>query len=145
MPMHPDWRAKIVNLIAKANSYTAPTTLWLGLHVSSLSTAALPSTATEVARTGTGYARMPVTTAMLTSATTANSSVVLTTGVQFPDPLTNWSTVHALAVYDSSVTSGGSASTCIAFANLQSTVNVTAGNPVRLSSGTTLGFSFGLS
>lgn len=88
---------------------------------------------------------MPLTTGNITSATTLNSTCVLTTGIQFPDPLANWSTVYALAVYDSSVTSGGSASTCVAFTNLGTTVNVTAGNPVRISSGTTLGFSFGLS
>lgn len=145
MPLHPKYRAKLMNLLVKGNSIVTPTTLWLGLHTTALSTAALPTTATEVSRTGTGYARMPVTTAMISSATTANSTVVLTTGVQFPDPLTNWSTIHALAVYDSSVTSGGSASTCLAFTNLVTTVFVSAGNPCRLSSGTTLGFSWGLS
>lgn len=134
-----------MNAIARNEALTFPTTYWLGLHSTALSTAALPSSATEFARAN-GYARVPVTTAMLSSATTANSTVYLTTGVQWPDPNpAGWSTIHAIAVYDSSVTSGGSASTCIAFANVVTTVNVTAGNPVRLSSGTTLGFSWGLS
>lgn len=145
MPLHPDWRKKILNSHFKGDAFTPPTTYWLALHTTALSTSTLPSSANEVARTGTGYARRPVTTAMLTSATTLNSTVVLTTGVQFDDPLVNWSTVFALSIHDSSVTSGGSASTCVAFTNLATTVNVTAGNPIRISSGTTLGFSFGLS
>lgn len=145
MPLHPDYRAKLVNLLAKSNAFTAPTTYWLGLHTTDLTTANLPTSATEVSRTGTGYARMPVTTAMLSSATTANSTVFLTTGVQFPDPLTNWSPARSVALYDSSVTSGAGASTCVAFSTLSTQVNITAGNPVRFSSGSTLGFSLGLS
>lgn len=144
-PFHPDWRKKIMNHHARGDAFTPPTTYWLALHTTSLTTANLPSSVNEVARTGTGYARMPVTTAMLSSATSANSSVVLTTGVQFADPLTNWTTIYAVSVHDSSVTSGGSASTCVAFTNVVTTVNVSAGNPVRLSSGSTLGFSWGLS
>lgn len=142
--MHPDARAKVINAILKLNSLTAPSTWWLGLHGTTLSTSTLPTTATEVARAN-GYTRMPVTTAMLSSGTTANSTLHLTTGVQWPDPTANWTTVKAIAWYDSSVTSGGSASTCWFFGDLQASVNVTAGNPVRISSGTTLGGTIGLS
>lgn len=144
MPLSNEYRKKVINYMFRGDAFTPPTTYWLSLHTTSLTTAAPPTSATEVARAN-GYTRMPVTTGMLTSATTANSTINLTTGVQFPDPTGNWSTVYAIGIHDSSVTSGGSASTLVAFANLQTTVNVTAGNPVRLSSGTTLGLTFGLS
>lgn len=143
--MHPDYRAKVQNFLIKSNALTPATTYWLGLHGSTLSTATLPTTATEVARAN-GYARMPITTGMLSSATTVLSTVHLTTRVQFPDPLTNWTTVKGFAIYDSSVTSGGSASTCVWFGDLNTSVSVTAGNPVSVSSGvTTNGLQIGLS
>lgn len=143
MSLHPDYRRKIQNLLARGDAFTPPSSYFLGIHTDDLTTANLPSTANEVARTN-GYVRMPVTTAMLTSATTANSTVFLTTGVQFPDPLGDWGMAKSLAIYDSSVTSGGSASTCVAFGQLVTSVNITAGNPVRFSSGSTLGLSWGL-
>lgn len=144
MPMHPDYRRKVMNLFARGDAFTPPTTYWLGLHNTTLSTSTLPTTATEIARAN-AYTRMPVTTGMLSSATTANSTVHLTTGVQWPDPLANWSSAKGLAWYDSSVTSGAGASTCCFFGDLVTPLVITGGNPVRLSSGTTLGGSVGLS
>lgn len=147
MPLHPDARKKIMNHLFRGDALGAHTTYWLALHSTDLTTAKLPSTATEITTVGTGYARMPLTSAIISSATTALSTVHLTTRIQFPDPLTNWSTVYAFSIHDSSVrSSGGAGSTCWFFGNVNTTVNVSAGNPIALSSGTsTNGLQIGLS
>jgi hypothetical protein len=134
LPIHPNVRPQILNAMFKANALTFPTTWWVALHSTSLSTANLPTTATEVARAN-GYARMGVSTANWTSATTA-VALFNSTGIQFPDPTANWTTIYAVSLHDSSVTSGGGASTCWWFANVATTVNVSAGNPIRFSSAT---------
>lgn len=136
-----------MNHLLRGDALGAHTTYWLALHNTTLSTSTLPTTATEVSTSGTGYARMPLTSGMFSSATTSLSTVHLTTRVQFPDPLTNWTTVKGFSIHDSSVrSSGGSGSTCWFFGDANTSVNVTAGNPIAISSGnSTLGLTIGLS
>lgn len=125
----------------KGDALTMNTSWWLGLHSTSLSTAALPTTATEVTRAN-GYARIKAANTSGTgnstdafSSATSVTHIKNTTGFQFPDPSASWSTIYAVALYDSSVTSGAGASTCWFFQNINTTTPVSAGNPVRFSSG----------
>lgn len=142
MPASNEARKAIMNAAFRGDALTFPTTYWLSLHNTTLSTSTLPTTANEVTTVGTGYNRMPLTTAHFTSATTALSTVHLTTGVQFADPLTNWTTAKGFALWDSSA--GGS--TVWFYGDLNTSVNISAGNPVRVSSGnTTNGLQIGLS
>lgn len=131
--MHPNVKARILNALFRGDALTLPTMWFVGLHSTSLTTAALPTTVTEVPRSN-GYSRMGVTTGNWSTATSA-LPVKNSTGIQFPDPNpAGWGGVSAVALYDSSVTSGGSASTCWFFQNLASSVTVSASNPVRFSS-----------
>lgn len=137
--MHPNVKARLLNAMFRGDAITFNTTWFLGLHKDNLSTSTLPTTATEVARSN-GYSRFKCISAGTTDTTacwsTATSVLAVknSTGFQFADPTGNWSSVNAVALYDSSVTSGAGASTCWFFQNLNTTVNVTAGNPVRFSS-----------
>ena len=146
MPLHPEARKKVMNHLLRGDALGAHSTYWLALHNTTLSTATLPSTATEVTTVGTGYARMPLTSGMFTSATTSLSTCWLTTRVQFPDPLVNWTTARGFSIHDSSVrSSGGAGSTCWFFGDVNTPVVVSAGNPVAISSGSsTNGLQIGL-
>lgn len=76
-------RNKVLDLIFRGVAYTAPTTVYIGLH-----------TATgEV--TGTGYKRMPITFGAATAGASKN-----TTEVRFPIAGAAWGTVTKLAIYD---------------------------------------------
>lgn len=134
-----------MNFLLKGNAFTPPTTYWLRLHNTTLSTSTLPTTANGISTVGTGYGPMPITTGILSSATTALSTVHLTTRIQFGDPLVNWTTVKGFSIGDSSQSSGAGASTCVFFGDVNTSVFVSAGNPVAISSGaSTNGLQIGL-
>lgn len=146
MPMHPNARRKVMNAAFRGDALTFPTTYFARLHTTALSTSTLPSSGNMVSTVGTGLLTSlnKFTTGLFSSATTVLSTVHLTTGVQFPDPLTNWSTVYGISFWDSSVTTGA-ASSCWFFGNVDTPVAVSAGNPIRISSGaTTNGLRIGL-
>lgn len=126
-------RQRVLDRFFKGTTFAYPTTWWVALHTEAVSSATPPSTVNEHPRQD-GYARVNVTTAGFGSATT-DFQTFLTSAVQFPDPTDAWSSVNGVSIHDSSVTSGGSASTAWFVGALNSSVQAVVGNPVRFSSG----------
>jgi hypothetical protein len=121
---------KVLNHVFGGTSYTAPTTLYVGVFTSAASDT---GPGTEVS--GNGYARQSVAfTVSGTSPTTASSSAA----VEFPEATGSWGTVTYAGVFDA--VSGGN---MLAWAQLTDPADfvtalpkaITAGDILRISAG----------
>lgn len=127
---------KMIDFLFRGQSFTPPSTLYLGLFTSSESDA---GGGTEIS--GNNYSRMPVTAALSTFAgtqgvgtTAASSGTSGTTSnnnsITFPTPSANWGTITSWGIFDSA--SGGNllwwgALTISKFLNQGDTVTFPAG------------------
>ncbi len=96
---------KILNHVFGGTAYTAPATLYVGLHTSASNDA---TAGTEVS--GGGYARQ---TAGFTVAGTSPTEAATTVAIEFPVATTDWGTVTYAGIYDAAT--GGN---LIAYAQL---------------------------
>ena len=83
---------KILNHVFGGTAYTAPTTLYVGLHTSASSDAAA---GTEVS--GGAYARQ---TAAFTVSGTSPTEAATTAAIEFPVATSSWGSVTYAGVYD---------------------------------------------
>ena len=121
---------KILNHVFGGTAYTAPTTLYVGLHTSASSDAAA---GTEVS--GGAYARQ---TAAFTVSGTSPTEAATTAAIEFPVATSNWGTVTYAGVYDAST--GGN---LLAYAQLTDPADfvtplpktIDAGDVFRISAG----------
>ena len=121
---------KILNHVFGGTAYTAPTTLYVGLHTSASSDAAA---GTEVS--GGAYARQ---TAAFTVSGTSPTEASTTAAIEFPVATTSWGTVTYAGVYDAST--GGN---LLAYAQLTDPADfvtplpktIDAGDVFRISAG----------
>lgn len=121
---------KILNHVFGGTAYTAPTTLYVGLHTSASSDAAA---GTEVS--GGAYARQ---TAAFTVSGTSPTEASTTAAIEFPVATTSWGTVTYAGVYDA--LSGGN---LLAYAQLTDPADfvtplpktIDAGDVFRISAG----------
>lgn len=121
---------KVLNHVFGGTSYTAPTTLYVGVFTSASSDSAA---GTEVS--GNGYARQSVAfTVSGTSPTTASSSAA----VEFPEATGSWGTVTYAGVFDA--LTGGN---MLAHAQLTDPADFTTALPKTISSGDILRISAG--
>ena len=121
---------KILNHVFGGTAYTAPTTLYVGLHTSASSDAAA---GTEVS--GGAYARQ---TAAFTVSGTSPTEASTTAAIEFPVATTSWGTVTYAGVYDAAT--GGN---LLAYAQLTDPADfvtplpktIDAGDVFRISAG----------
>ena len=113
---------KILDHVFGGNAYTAPTTLYVGLHTSASSDLAA---GTEVA--GGSYARQTVT---FTVSGTSPTEATTGSAVEFPTATASWGTVTYAGVYDAS--SGGN---LLAYAELTDPSDFTTALPKTIASG----------
>lgn len=121
---------KVLNHVFGGTSYTAPTTLYVGVFTSASSDSAA---GTEVS--GNGYARQSVAfTVSGTSPTTASSSAA----VEFPEATGSWGTVTYAGVFDA--LTGGN---MLAHAQLTDPADFTTALPKTIGTGDILRISAG--
>jgi hypothetical protein len=121
---------KVLNHVFGGTSYTAPTTLYVGVFTSAASDA---GPGTEVS--GNGYARQSVAfTVSGTSPTTATSSAA----VEFPEATGSWGTVTYAGVFDAS-----SAGNMLAWAELTDPADFVTALPKTITTGDILRISAG--
>jgi hypothetical protein len=121
---------KVLNHVFGGTSYTAPTTLYVGVFTSAASDT---GPGTEVS--GNGYARQSVAfTVSGTSPTTATSSAA----VEFPEATGSWGTVTYAGVFDAS-----SAGNMLAWAELTDPADFVTALPKTISTGDILRISAG--
>ena len=121
---------KILNHVFGGTAYTAPTTLYVGLHTSASSDAAA---GTEVS--GGAYARQ---TAAFTVSGTSPTEAATTAAIEFPVATSSWGTVTYAGVYDAAT--GGN---LLAYAQLTDPADfvtplpktIDAGDVFRISAG----------
>ena len=121
---------KILNHVFGGTAYTAPTTLYVGLHTSASSDAAA---GTEVS--GGAYARQ---TAAFTVSGTSPTEASTTAAIEFPVATSSWGTVTYAGVYDAAT--GGN---LLAYAQLTDPADfvtplpktIDAGDVFRISAG----------
>jgi hypothetical protein len=121
---------KVLNHVFGGTSYTAPTTLYVGVFTSAASDT---GPGTEVS--GNGYARQSVAfTVSGTSPTTATSSAA----VEFPEATGSWGTVTYAGVFDA--VSGGN---MLAWAQLTDPADFVTALPKAITTGDILRISAG--
>lgn len=121
---------KVLNHVFGGTSYTAPTTLYVGVFTSAASDT---GPGTEVS--GNGYARQSVAfTVSGTSPTTASSSAA----VEFPEATGSWGTVTYAGVFDA--VSGGN---MLAWAELTDPADFVTALPKAITTGDILRISAG--
>jgi hypothetical protein len=121
---------KVLNHVFGGTSYTAPTTLYVGVFTSAASDT---GPGTEVS--GNGYARQSVAfTVSGTSPTTASSSAA----VEFPEATGSWGTVTYAGVFDA--VSGGN---MLAWAQLTDPADFVTALPKAITTGDILRISAG--
>ena len=113
---------KILDHVFGGNAYTAPTTLYVGLHTSASSDSAA---GTEVS--GGSYARKTVT---FTVSGTSPTEATTGSAVEFAAATATWGTVTYAGVYDAS--SGGN---LLAYAELTDPSDFTTALPKTIASG----------
>ena len=112
---------EILDHVFGGNAYTAPATLYLGLHTSNPDE---DDSGTEVSTSGTAYARQSI--GFTVSGNTATSSA----DVEFPTATASYGTVTHVGVYDAS-----SAGNLIAYAALSASKNISTGDVLRVPAG----------
>lgn len=121
---------KILDHVFGGNAYTAPTTLYVGLHTSADSDSAA---GTEVS--GGGYARQ---TAAFTVSGTNPTEAATTAAIEFPTATANYGTVSYAAIYDA--LTGGNR---LAWAQLTDPSDFTTALPKLIESGDVFRISSG--
>jgi hypothetical protein len=113
---------KILGHVFEGTAYTAPSTLYVGLHTSASSDSAA---GTEV--TGGSYARQ---TATFSVSGTSPTEAATTSAIEFPTATASWGTVTYAGVYDAS--SGGN---LLAYAQLTDPSDFTTALPKTIETG----------
>ena len=110
----------LINGTLRATSYTAPTTVYVGLYTTDPTDA---NTGTEV--TGGSYARVAVTFAAPSDGVTTNSAAV-----EFPQATADWGTVGWIGILDA-LTSGN----LLYHSPLDVSKTISSGDVLRISIG----------
>ena len=112
---------KVLDHVFGGTAYTAPTTLYLSLHVTS---PAEDDSGTEVSTTGTAYARQTV------AFTTSGNTTSNTAAVEYPTATANFGTVAYVGVYDAAT-----AGNLLCYAALTSSKVIETGDVFRVPAG----------
>ena len=113
---------KILDHVFGGNDYTAPSTLYVGLHTSTSTDSAA---GTEVS--GGSYARQ---TAAFTVSGTSPTEATTGSAIEFPAATASWGTVTYAGIYDAA--SGGN---LLAYAALTSSKTIEPGDVFRVPAG----------
>lgn len=112
---------ELLDHVFGGSAYTAPSTLYLGLHTSNPDE---DNSGTEVSTSGTAYARQTI------AFTTSGNTTSNTAAVEFATATANYGTVSHVGVYDAS--SGGN---LLAYAALTSSKTIETGDVFRVPAG----------
>ena len=112
---------KVLDHVFGGTAYTAPATLYLGLHTSN---PAEDDSGTEVSTSGTAYARQTVTF------TTSGDTTSNTAAVEYPSATASYGTVTHVGVYDAST-----AGNLLAYGALTTSKAIATGDVLRIPAG----------
>mgnify|MGYP005987296323 CR=1 FL=1 len=112
---------KVLDHVFGGTAYTAPATLYLGLHTSN---PAEDDSGTEVSTSGTAYARQTVTF------TTSGDTTSNTAAVEYPTATASYGTVSHVGVYDAST-----AGNLLAYGALTTSKAIATGDVLRIPAG----------
>lgn len=112
---------KVLDHVFGGTAYTAPGTLYLGLHTSN---PAEDDSGTEVSTSGTAYARQTVTF------TTSGDTTSNTAAVEYPTATASYGTVSHVGVYDAST-----AGNLLAYGALTTSKAIATGDVLRIPAG----------
>ena len=112
---------KVLDHVFGGTAYTAPATLYLGLHTSN---PAEDNSGTEVSTSGTAYARQTVTF------TTSGDTTSNTAAVEYPTATASYGTVSHVGVYDAA-----SAGNLLAYGALTTSKAIATGDVLRIPAG----------
>ena len=112
---------KVLDHVFGGTAYTAPGTLYLGLHTSN---PAEDDSGTEVSTSGTAYARQTV------AFTTSGDTTSNTAAVEYPTATASYGTVSHVGVYDAST--GGN---LLAYGALTTSKAIATGDVLRIPTG----------
>jgi len=113
--------SKILDHVFGGTAYTAPGTLYLGLHTSN---PAEDDSGTEVSTSGTAYARQTV------AFTTSGDTTSNTAAVEYPTATASYGTVSHVGVYDAST-----AGNLLAYGALTTSKAIATGDVLRIPAG----------
>jgi hypothetical protein len=112
---------KVLNHVFGGTAYTAPGTLYLGLHTSN---PAEDNSGTEVSTSGTAYARQTV------AFTTSGDTTSNTAAVEYPTATASYGTVSHVGVYDAPT-----AGNLLAYGALTISKAISTGDVLRIPAG----------
>ena len=112
---------KVLDHVFGGTAYTAPATLYLGLHTSN---PAEDDSGTEVSTSGTAYARQAV------AFTTSGDTTSNTAAVEYPTATASYGTVSHVGVYDAST-----AGNLLAYGALTTSKAIATGDVLRIPAG----------
>ena len=112
---------KVLDHVFGGTAYTAPGTLYLGLHTSN---PAEDDSGTEVSTSGTAYARQTV------AFTTSGDTTSNTAAVEYPTATASYGTVSHVGVYDAST-----AGNLLAYGALTTSKAIATGDVLRIPTG----------
>lgn len=112
---------KVLDHVFGGIAYTAPGTLYLGLHTSN---PAEDDSGTEVSTSGTAYARQTV------AFTTSGDTTSNTAAVEYPTATASYGTVSHVGVYDAST-----AGNLLAYGALTTSKAIATGDVLRIPAG----------
>jgi len=112
---------KVLNHVFGGTAYTAPGTLYLGLHTSN---PAEDNSGTEVSTSGTAYARQTV------AFTTSGDTTSNTAAVEYPTATASYGTVSHVGVYDAPT-----AGNLLAYGALTISKAIATGDVLRIPAG----------
>jgi hypothetical protein len=112
---------KVLNHVFGGTAYTAPGTLYLGLHTSN---PAEDDSGTEVSTSGTAYARQTV------AFTTSGDTTSNTAAVEYPTATASYGTVSHVGVYDAPT-----AGNLLAYGALTISKAIATGDVLRIPAG----------
>jgi len=112
---------KVLDHVFGGTAYTAPATLYLGLHTSN---PAEDDSGTEVSTSGTAYARQTV------AFTTSGDTTSNTAAVEYPTATASYGTVSHVGVYDAST-----AGNLLAYGALTTSKAIATGDVLRIPAG----------
>jgi len=112
---------KVLDHVFGGTAYTAPGTLYLGLHTSN---PAEDDSGTEVSTSGTAYARQTV------AFTTSGDTTSNTAAVEYPTATASYGTVSHVGVYDAST-----AGNLLAYGALTTSKAIATGDVLRIPAG----------
>lgn len=112
---------KLLDHVFGDTAYTAPGTLYLGLHTSN---PAEDDSGTEVSTSGTAYARQTV------AFTTSGDTTSNTAAVEYPTATASYGTVSHVGVYDAST-----AGNLLSYGALTTSKAIATGDVLRISAG----------